>query len=87
MARCSNCGCRYNEDDVKDKLWAVCGIYSDRLFDGLCYSCGIEAWNEENDTDIEDEVDEMSDEEFEERSKDSFIYRYQTDDDFRRRFS
>lgn len=86
MAVCKNCGSSYNEEDVRNDMYIVAGMYIPRLMDGLCYSCAVEAYDEENGTDIEEEFEDLDDEEVEERGKEAFLTRFNLDKVFRSKF-
>lgn len=39
MAKCRQCGCRYNEKETADRLWSECGFWNSEAFDGCCFDC------------------------------------------------
>lgn len=86
MPRCSSCGAKYDEEDVKNECYIIAGSYDSSIMDGLCRDCAIDAWDAEHETDSWDEFDELSDEEVSERGREAFYDRLNSDKEFRRKF-
>ena len=42
MAKCSNCGARYNKQETADRILDYCMIYSESDFGDLCFDCAVE---------------------------------------------
>ena len=66
MAKCKDCGCRYDKTETEDRLWNECGFYDDEAFDGRCFDCAVAMFQGYHDRDPRAEIDDMSEEELDE---------------------
>lgn len=41
MAKCEECGSRYNKADVSERILDLCGIWSEQNLGGLCFDCAL----------------------------------------------
>lgn len=69
MAKCKLCGATYDEDQIKEDIWEVCGKYVQDIMDGFCYDCALQVYYDETGIDVLSDFESLTEEETETQAR------------------